>query len=227
MLLLYRGKSFVSWRIKAITLSRYSHAAWLKASHPLRTAIRQADWTGCVDEHLIRAILDAGCIEAWHKGGVRETDSLTDGHKGGTVIDVYDFFDMPDCVFDLITEDLHELKGCGYWFGGIFAARFNRFFDVEPPMKDGVITDWFCSHAIEDRLRGRSYPTTDRDVPAHGVWPGSLARSVKTKYLFSITLPKNKKPRRSFKKLLAELRVMRADLKYLDHDDGWLKEKMA
>ena len=185
MILLYRGKSFVSWRIKCATLSPYSHAAWLKTDADTRAGLRdmahhhRKEWAQLNDD-----IVDLGCIEAWHKGqGVRETDSLREGHKKGTVIDIFDPIGVDEFKFDLIREHLRTRDGDSYWFAGILWARTNRFNKHDAP--DGK---WFCSHLIEAALRFVDCPTTDPRIPAHGVWPGSFERSVLTSYLGSVTI---------------------------------------
>jgi uncharacterized protein YycO len=63
VILLYKGKSFVSKLIKWQTFGPYSHAAW---------------W-----------LRDGTVIEAWHKGGVTHNDSPATLHTPGTEIDVF------------------------------------------------------------------------------------------------------------------------------------------
>lgn len=189
MILLYRGKSFISWRIRMATLSRISHAAWLKTTYDMRSEIRTAsanknDWADLTED-----IIDLGVIEAWHKGGVRETFSLRDGHKKGTIIDVYDLPSLDEQTFGAMEWSMRKQVGDGYWFKGIFYARTNKFMENEPPQdKLGNIKKWFCSHIIEYKLRTYDHPTTDETIPPHGVWPGSLQRSVRTRYLGSIKI---------------------------------------
>jgi len=65
MILLYKGKSWISKVIKWQTFGSYSHAAW---------------W-----------LRDGTVIEAWHKGGVTHNDSPATLHTPGTEIDVFDF----------------------------------------------------------------------------------------------------------------------------------------
>jgi len=187
MLLLYRGKSFVSWRIKMATLSQYSHVAWLKAAPFIRSAIRISNQR--LSPELRAAIVTAGCLEAWHVGGVRETDNLRSGHKPGTVIDIYDLPQMEEFKFSLMDSAMREEVGKGYWFGGILAARTNRWIKVEPPTDaEGNISKWFCSHLLEDKLRGLDCGTVDLRRPSHGVWPGMMADSPLTKYVGSVTI---------------------------------------
>lgn len=186
MILLYRGKSFVSWRIKLATLSPYSHAAWLRTSPKMRRLIRACPES----QEAQRAILGAGCLEAWHVGpGVRETDALRVGHTEGTVIDVFDLPEMEDFKFDLVTDLMRCELGDEYWFGGILRARFNAFLNGQPPRdKSGEISKWFCSMIIEDKLRRVGFPTCSMRRPAWGVWPGMFETSVHTQYLCSVTI---------------------------------------
>jgi hypothetical protein len=182
MILLYRGKSFVSWRIKLATLSPYSHAAWLKSSDDDRRGLRdlshhhREQWNDVAKD-----IIGLGCIEAWHIGGVRETDSLRSGHKSGTIIDIFDPVGVEEFKFSMVEDRLRSRVGESYWFSGILWARLNKYRDKEAP--EG---EWFCSHLIEEALRFYECPTTDTRVPAHGVWPGCFERSVLTSYLGSV-----------------------------------------
>jgi hypothetical protein len=186
MILLYRGKSFVSWRIKLATLSQYSHAAWLKSTTELRRLVRM--WTDSAEAQ--KAILEAGCLEAWHSGpGVRETKSLYEGHTKGTVIDVFDIPELPEFKFDLVTDLMRCELGDEYWFGGILRARFNQFLGGQPPCDQyGEICKWFCSMIIEDKLRRVDFPTCSLRRPAWGVWPGMFETSVHTNYLCSVKI---------------------------------------
>jgi len=185
VILLYQGRSFISWRIKMATLSPYSHAAWLKTSAEDRRGLR--DMAHHHREHwadLAEDIIQLGCIEAWHKGGVRETDSLRAGHKKGTVVDVFDTVGVEDWKYPLIEQRLRTRTGDSYWFSGILWARLNRY----RKQKEAPAGEWFCSHLIEESLRFYDCATTDPRVPAFGVWPGSFERSVMTSYLGSVTL---------------------------------------
>ncbi len=62
-ILLFQGKSLISWAIRWQTRSKYSHVAI------------QLD--------------DGSVIEAWHKGGVRHVPSISTLHKKGTSVDIY------------------------------------------------------------------------------------------------------------------------------------------
>jgi len=190
MILAYRGKSFVSWRIRMTTLSEYSHVSWLKTTDIMRAAIRCAQ-RGLLTPDVQRAITMAGCVEAWHVGGVRETANLREGHSKGTVIDIYDLPQMEEFKFSLMDSAMREEVGKGYWFKGILAARINRFTKIEPPTDaEGHISKWFCSHLLEDKLRGLDCGTVDLRRPSHGVWPGMMADAPDsiTRYVGSVTL---------------------------------------
>jgi hypothetical protein len=185
MILLYRGKSFISWRIKMCTLSAYSHAAWLKTNEYARAAIR----TSANAAEIKSLVINLGCIEAWHVGGVRETAHLSDGHTKGTQIDVFDIPSVPDWKFGLIEDSLRREVGDGYWFGGILAARTNRYLLKTPPVDGrGDIKDWFCSHLVEHKLREYSAGLVNDRRPAHGVWPGMFETSKDTKYICTVTV---------------------------------------
>jgi hypothetical protein len=187
MILLYRGKSFVSWRVKMATLSQFSHESLLKATAAMRAAIRISN--GRLSPELKRAIINAGCLEAWHVGGVRETDTLRDGHKLGTVVDIYDLPGLPEFKWAIMEEVFRGEKGKPYWLRGIAAARFNTWEYREPPTDaHGNITKWFCSMLGEHSRRFVDFPTVDERCPVHGVWPGKTADSPLTKYVGSVTI---------------------------------------
>jgi hypothetical protein len=185
MILLYKGKSFVSWRIRMATLSEYSHQAWLKTTQTLRDMIRIDPNSDVVK----RLIIEAGCIEAWEGVGVRETYSLKAGHTSGTEIDVYDLPEMDELKFKLIEDYMRQQLGKPYWYRGILYARFNLFRGKEPPTDaEGHISTYFCSMLGEDALRFVDWPTVDLRCPIHGVWPGKTGDSVMTKYLCTVTI---------------------------------------
>ena len=190
MILAYKGTSWISRYIKFCTLGRYSHVAWLKTTPTLRNMIRNASKTELGAQLVEKTIIRAGCIEAWHKDGVAERSSLTEGHKSGTVIDVYD---LPGFEWWYqVTDWMRSQVGKEYWLKGVLLARLNRHFEIEPPVDEsGAISKYFCSHLIETGLRLYGYPTVDTDVPPWGVWPDSMPRAVSTvtKYLLTIKLP--------------------------------------
>lgn len=190
MILLYKGKSFISWRIKMATLSLYSHAAWLKTTPALREHIRQAAFTGKISDDIKLAVINAGCIEAWHVGkGVRETFSLREGHTEGTEIDVYDIPGLDEFKFSLVEQRLRRELGKPYWFRGILYARFNTFFKHKPELDENKEPkEWFCSMLAEDALRDVDFPLVNTRIPTWGVWPGSLGASVHTNYCFSVKI---------------------------------------
>lgn len=190
MILLYKGKSYISWRIKMGTLSQYSHASWLKTTTGLREQIRQAAFTGELRDDVKQAVINAGCIEAWHSGnGVRETYSLREGHMTGTEIDVYDVPGLDEFKFSIVEQKMREEIGLPYWFKGILYARFNTFLKKSPPMDaSGDPAAWFCSMICEDKLREVDFPLVNTRIPTWGVWPGSLGASVHLNYQFSVKI---------------------------------------
>ncbi|MDD3276079.1 MAG: hypothetical protein PHP93_03400 [Kiritimatiellales bacterium] len=187
MILLYKGKSFVSWRIKMCTLGPYSHAAWLKTTQTLRDMIRIAPDS----EEVKQLIIEAGCIESWEGCGARETYSLKSGHTPGTPIDVYDLPDMEEFKFSLVESHLRQYaeKKLPYWYKGILYARFNTYLNHAAPVdENGHLTASFCSMMIEDGVRSVDYPTTDLHRPVHGIWPTLLADSIRTKLMCTVTI---------------------------------------
>lgn len=104
MILLYKGKSWISKAIEWRTWGPYSHAAW---------------W-----------LRDGTVIEAWHKGGVQHVDNPGSIHTPGTEIDVFDFCGagIPACHSAAETF-LHKQIGKGYDFRPVisgFMLRLNR-----------------------------------------------------------------------------------------------------
>ncbi len=184
-MLLYRGKSLLSWRIKLATLSKESHAAWLKTTEQDRAMIRLLDFN---DKGVAGWIKSLGCLEAWHKGGVRESANLADDHKKGTPIDVYDVPSIEEWKYELIEKAIRNEVGDGYWFGGILAARLNRWDAISPPVdQHGDISKWFCSHLLEHKLREYGCGLVSTRRPDHSVWPGMFAASTRTVYLGTLT----------------------------------------
>lgn len=187
MILLYDGKSFVSWRIKMATLSDRSHASWLKTTSELRAMIRIDHESDRVKE----AIINAGCIETWQGVGARETYSLREGHMPGTRIDVYDLPEMEEFKFSLVESHLRQYaeQKLPYWYKGILYARFNTYLKHEPPCDEtGHLTASFCSMMVEDGVRSVDFPTIDPRRPVHGIWPGMLADSIRTKYMTTVII---------------------------------------
>lgn len=104
MILLYKGKSWISKLIKWQTFGQYSHAAW---------------W--CHDKSV---------IEAWHKGGVSHSATPATLHKPGTEIDVFSVCGVTDDGEGFYVEQLlKEEIGSKYDFAPVlrgFPLRLNR-----------------------------------------------------------------------------------------------------
>ena len=177
MILLYKGKSLISWRIKMATLSQYSHAAWWPLTHAQRMALLNG-----------HADLNLGVIEAWHKGGVRHTKTLADGHKPGTVIDVYDIPAMTEWQRDDASGVMMSQVGKPYWFKGLLSVRFNRALQALPPGGGFDPQEWFCSMLCEWGVRMAGSCTVDTDWPPWAVWPGMLGQSVATRKVATVTV---------------------------------------
>lgn len=100
MILLYKGKSFISKLIKWQTFGQYSHAAW---------------WCQ-----------DGTVIEAWQKDGVQRNDSPATIHIPGTEIDV---FAVPGIDEAAVEQFLISQLGKGYDFSAVlrgFTFRLDR-----------------------------------------------------------------------------------------------------
>lgn len=90
MILLYKGKSFISKMIKWQTFGIYSHTAW---------------WMS-----------DGTVIESWHEGGVTHNNSPATLHAPGTEIDV---FSVPGVDEYAVESFLKEQCGKGYDFAPV------------------------------------------------------------------------------------------------------------
>jgi uncharacterized protein YycO len=96
-ILLYRGRSWVSWLIQKQTRSIYSHAA---------------------------VELDNGSIvEAWHKGGVRRIFHPQEGHTPGTPVDVYGIEAEYDAAMVQAFLKTQIGKKYDFWSVGRFLTR--------------------------------------------------------------------------------------------------------
>ena len=103
MILLYKGKSWISKAIRWQTFGPYSHAAW---------------W-----------LRDGTVVEAWHKGGVQHVDSPATLHSPGTEIDVFSIKGISLDDEWCIEQHLKEEIGAGYDFAPVlrgFTLRLNR-----------------------------------------------------------------------------------------------------
>ena len=96
----YRGTSWTSEIIKAVTRGPYSHTAILLG--------------------------DGRIVEAWEGShSVREIDSLSDGHSPGTLVDIYTipFIEKQEEVF---TRYIDSQIGSGYDYWGLVAFFLNK-----------------------------------------------------------------------------------------------------
>jgi len=115
---LYHGLSTVSWLIRKFSWGPYSHAAYITPS--------------------------GSVIESWHRGGVREMESIHEGHTPGTVIDCYRIDGMTESQEDVFARVLRSQISKGYdWMG--LCGFFRRKMIQNPDL-------WFCSELLVDRL---------------------------------------------------------------------------
>ena len=107
----YKGKSLTSKIIKFKTRGVYSHTAIM------------------LDDNKI--------VEAWQGSNeVRIIESLSDGHKPGTEVDIY-YLDATQSQQVLFVEFVMEQLGKKYDYLGILGFVFNRNFHGQD--------SWFCS----------------------------------------------------------------------------------
>lgn len=108
-ILAYQGISWVSRIIRHKTRSIYSHIAV--------------------------ELNDGSVVEAWHKGGVRHSESFKTLHTKGTKVDVYEIL----CDYNYVKAEKFYLRqiGKGYDFGNV-----GRFLSGRQVRRDDY---WFCS----------------------------------------------------------------------------------
>ncbi|NQT92403.1 MAG: hypothetical protein HQ559_06560 [Lentisphaerae bacterium] len=138
----YRGKSLPSIVIKFRTWSPYSHVAEID------------DFGG-------------GVIEAW-RGGVTERASYHEGHKPGTVIELYDVVGVEGEKRQAIRASLKAEIGAKYDHMGILGFAIRK--DLERPSK------WFCSEIIFAKYAEHGIRLLER-IAAHKVSPGLVVLS--------------------------------------------------
>ena len=146
-ILLYRGKSLISKLIRWQTRSIYSHASIY--------------------------IEGEGNIEAWHIGGVRMKDSYCDGHKSGTIIDVFSV-DLSDEEIEKIVEYAKSKIGKKYDFRSVF-----RFL-TRKPQNEHDKDKWFCSELVFASFKYAGINLLER-IEAWAVSPALLSFSPKMK----------------------------------------------
>lgn len=103
MILLYKGKSWISKAIQWQTFGPYSHAGW---------------WCS-----------DGTVVEAWHKGGVSHNDSPATLHEPGTEIDVFGIRGASEEQLFMIEQFMKDEIGKKYDFAPVlrgFPLRLNR-----------------------------------------------------------------------------------------------------
>jgi len=113
-------------------------------------------------------------IEAWHKGGVQEVDSISTLHTPGTKVDVFEFTWKVDG--ELVEEFARKQVGCKYDFLAIL-----RFLSRRPYSEN---KKWFCSELIASAAEYAGYPLIR--LPSYEVSPRDIAASAKLRYVETI-----------------------------------------
>ena len=137
----YRGLSWVSKCIRWFTRSEYSHVAYIGGD-------------GCV-------------YEAW-RPRVRKTANYSEGHKPGTVIDLFRF-DITPTQEESFVQYLESRVGWRYDTRGVLGFISRR----PGAQRDDRL---FCSELILEASRHAHAPLL-RLVPAYTVSPGQLVSS--------------------------------------------------
>ena len=121
---------------------------------------------------------DGSVIEAWHKGGVRHVKDPADGHKPGTVVDVYSI----KAEFDEYVAELFLTEQIGKKYDFRSVARFVS------RRKAIVNGKWFCSELAEAALIMGGLALLRGDPENHS--PRDTAMSPYLKLTDQITLGK-------------------------------------
>ena len=159
---LYRGKSAVSWAIRFITRSPYSHAAFV-----FDPAASTAAWKFST-KHL-PYIDDGSVIEAW-QGGVRNSPSISTLHTPGTRVDLFDFvLPLNEQEQTALIKALDADIGAPYSYLNVL-----RFLTRIPGREDG---SWFCSELVTQRAADVDRDFF-RDTAAWRVPPDWIARTI-------------------------------------------------
>lgn len=139
----YQGRSFTSKAIRFLTRSKYSHSAFLFDAHTEKIAIKLINRGE--DMRKLEHIHEGAVAEAWEPGGVRNTESLSDGHTRGTPVDLYELaVPLTDDEEERLILLLIEIMGEPYDWKNVL-----RFITKRP---GGANSDWFCSEMVTDRL---------------------------------------------------------------------------
>ena len=147
-ILQFQGKSLISRLIRWQTRSVYSHSALLTSDNTV--------------------------IEAWHKGGVQEVDSISTLHTPGTKVDVFKFTWKVDEV--AVEEFARKQVGCSYDFLAILRFLSRRSYTKNKK--------WFCSELIAAATKHAGYPLIR--LPSYEVSPRDIAGSAKLRYVETI-----------------------------------------
>ena len=148
----YKGRSLISKLIKWQTRGKYSHVAVMLSDNEI--------------------------IEAWHSPArVRVIHSLSEGHKPGTPIDLFEVKTTP-AQDKSIRHFLRSEVGKKYDFAGV--ARF-----LSRRSKDNA-DKWFCSELAFSAFRSADIDLLKR-IDAYQVDPVALSTSPKLKFIDSLT----------------------------------------
>ena len=156
-ILQYKGTSFISKLIKAVTWSKYSHTA---------IAHGGTGW----------------CVEAWEKGGITMAASPWENHKPNTEIDVYSF--KPDWIYQNRQIWKAALAMTEYKYDFISLLGFLpilRHFWKDDPKK------FFCSHLVAQVCSAGDSPLFSEQTPLYKISPGLVPWSPRLKYAATVT----------------------------------------
>lgn len=138
---LYEGTSFFPSRlIRWITWGDKSHAAWF---YPEGVIIP----TSLTTKQVVFG------HDAWYPGGVRRLSSLSDGHKPGTKVILYNIDVTQEQLYKLVQFNESQVGKKYNWFGVLEFPPFIRFFlhifskkyMAQDPMD---LPAWFCSALV-------------------------------------------------------------------------------
>ena len=147
----YRGKSFVSKVIKTVTRGEYSHTAIMLEDDRIVEA-----WEGCNE--------------------VRIITNLSDGHKPGTTVDIYEV-NMGSRQEENFRKFVEAQIGKEYDYMGLLGFYFNSGLHNEDR--------WFCSELFAASCIHADVGLLN-NVAAYQTSPRLASVSPKTKYIESI-----------------------------------------
>ena len=153
--MLYRGRGLVPRMIRAVTGSRWTHAAWVLSA----TEILESDW------------------ELFGQRGV-QVETLDDYARGRRM---FVRVNLPREKVELALHDAMARVGARYdfrLFWSLFCQWVRRTLGRKPGPADGRRRAWICSELVATPLYRASGFVFDLDTPLESVTPATIARAL-------------------------------------------------